>query len=404
MDDLIKECRGCGAETLIKLIDFRDMPIGNNFSPLPNTQRRFPIGLFGCNECDLVQLKHAVFPNLIFGSDVDQAIRAIPEIRMSKRIDPAGKPIILQVGGLSNKEIEGPVNGKNLFVSLEAFLIKRAAENGALIESLEKDFSESAISELLRRYGKVDEVQITNASKGVHPLHLSNISNIPRYLTKLLCLLKENGRVFIRFPNLDQIIKHSQIGYIYHEHQSYFDRDGLIRVMGGFGLDLVFERDSQDNLNVEMTFQRLGGRESKEQLVNDRGRVPGYICNQRLNEFRDIGDRLERVRKRLAESLGQAPPGNYAGYGASVAGVTTMYQTGLDRKLDLLVDDNERKAGLFSPGNNLPVLLTKSLGSMKIECTVILIPRFERGIRRRYSGELGNLQTASLLGILSKEH
>ena len=404
MKDVIKECRGCGASTLTALIELRDMPIGSHFSVLPNTERIYPIGLMGCNKCDLVQLKHNVLPRLIFGFDVDRAIQAISKTLGANQIGLAKKRKVLQIGGLSNREVEESVNGEISLISLEAVLVRMAAEQEAPVESLEEKFSESAIHELLSRYGKVDEIQITNTSKGVHPLHLSNVSNIPRYLSKILYLLKKNGKVFIRYPSLDQIVKHNQIGYIYHEHQSYFDRESLTRVMAKFDLDLISEHAAQDNLNLEVVFQKRGGSEPKPQWVDDRNQAPEYVCNNRLNDFRMIEDRLRLARERLSESLSLVESGRFSGYGASVAGVTTMYQLGLDRKLDFLIDDNERKVGLFSPANNLPVLLSKGLQPMKLDCTVILVPRFEKRIRRNHPENLGNLQTTSLFGILREDH
>jgi len=84
------------------------------------------------------------------------------------------------------------------------------------------------------------------------------------------------------------------------------------------------------------------------------------------------------------------------GYGASVAAIAAMYQLEIDETLDLLVDDDERKAGLYSPRANLGVQSSQRLNSVNAGCTVILIPRFERQILASNRRNLGKIWTTNL--------
>jgi hypothetical protein len=305
-----------------------------------------------------------------------------------------GCPIILWVGGLSRPELEYSEDNDYQVVSLEAFLLNRAVAANASIGSLESLLTEFTTCEFLDLYGSVDEIQITNVTKGIHPLHLSNVGDLSTYLQNLLRLLKQNGKVVVRFPSINEIVEGAHVEYIYHEHQSYFDATSLDILMSAHGLMFVGWRESQDNLNVEMSFENVGNCLTQREF-SAKINVSKDNLETRMFQFQEIDSALSHARSSLRDSWQSCRPKKCAGYGASIAAITAMYQFELDRSIDFLIDDDERKVGLFSPESNIPVMRSEGIESQSIGFTVILVPRFEKQILERSWRGLGQIKTAS---------
>src|SRR5262249_11361510 len=61
-----------------------------------------------------------------------------------------------------------------------------------------------------------------------------------------------------------------------------------------------------------------------------------------------------------------------AAYGASTTTTTLLYHFELEGRVKFIVDDNQLKQGLFSPGAHLPVLPSSELATKKPDVVVIL--------------------------------
>ncbi len=395
MKDRREDCRGCGLSTLLSLIDLRNIPIGGHLSIGQNTESTYPIGLVICANCGLVQLKYEVSPSVIFGQEIGQVIEGCRAACVNKSWVKNACQIILRVGGLSTPELEYSENNDYQVVSLEAFLLYRAIAANAPIGSLESLLTEVSTFEFLDLYGPVEEIQITNVTKGIHPLHLSNVGNLSTYLQNLLRLLKQNGKVIVRFPSINEIVEGAHVEYIYHEHQSYFDAASLDILMSAHGLRLVGWCNSQDNLNVEMSFQNVGKCPTAGEF-SAKINVSKDNLETRMFQFQEIESSLSYARSTLRDSWQSCRPKKCVGYGASIAAITAMYQLELDRSIDFLIDDDERKVGLFSPESNIPVMRSEGIESQAVGLTVILVPRFEKQILDKSRRGLGRIRTASV--------
>ena len=58
----------CDSKDLIPTLDLKNQPLANNFRETPNTDKeeRYPLAINRCQDCDHLQLTHAVDPALIY--------------------------------------------------------------------------------------------------------------------------------------------------------------------------------------------------------------------------------------------------------------------------------------------------------------------------------------------------
>jgi hypothetical protein len=105
----------------------------------------------------------------------------------------------------------------------------------------------------------------------------------------------------------------------------------------------------------------------------------------------DLRARLDRCIEELEKQLKFSVFPELAGFGASVAGISLMYQLRLERRLNFLFDDSDHRLGQLSPEGNLEVkkpIATRSSDSM---ATVILVPLYAETIASKHKGKLGTV-------------
>src|SRR5487761_859484 len=64
-------CRGCGGARLSPFLSLGDLPLANSFltaDQLQEPEPRFPLEVYFCRDCALIQLLHVVNPQVLFSN------------------------------------------------------------------------------------------------------------------------------------------------------------------------------------------------------------------------------------------------------------------------------------------------------------------------------------------------
>ena len=84
-----KNCRICKGQTFKKILDLGAMPPANSFlakDALEATELSFPLTLYFCSKCKLVQLRHVVKPKILFKNYVYQTSASAPLVAHFKNL------------------------------------------------------------------------------------------------------------------------------------------------------------------------------------------------------------------------------------------------------------------------------------------------------------------------------
>ncbi|MDD2751878.1 MAG: class I SAM-dependent methyltransferase, partial [Candidatus Omnitrophica bacterium] len=106
----------------------------------------------------------------------------------------------------------------------------------------------------------------------------------------------------------------------------------------------------------------------------------------RLETFSDFGAKLNNIKEKLQALVKEikASGKQLAGYGASVGVTTLIYELGLGKSLDYIVDDNPVKQNLFSPGFHLPVFASSLIYEKKPEYLLVLAWGYSAQIMKKH--------------------
>jgi len=395
--ELIEVCRGCRSNKLEVALELKPIPLGDRFSIKPNDEPLYPLALSLCEDCGLVQLSHQVISGSIFSeplvrSDIPDPIQADSSLQSRAASSPRK---CLFIGGSLDTDNRG--DRRNLVV-LEDFIYRQVKTGRLNSLPWEETINDELIGALWDEYGEFDEIKFDNSSKSAHPLHFSNVADPRGHVGLLSSVLSRDGVVSIRAPDFTSIMTHGHFGYIYHEHQCYFSTS----TMQGFFKSLGFETQqifsTDDGLNMRYQFVRNKKTQSKTDFCDVEQADASAIRNARDRDLLlEFQSRLQTTSQRVQRELNNVAKVKKAGFGASVATVATMYQLGINEKLDFLVDDSVKLYDYYSPHDNLIVKDARtSYIADRSTVFVVLAARYEDQILKRHPELAGRAITTKM--------
>jgi SAM-dependent methyltransferase len=385
-----EECRICGSRHLSCILDLGLSPLANRFlraDQLEDEEPRFPLDLFVCGDCSLVQLLEVVDPELLFRdyiyvsgtSETMRAHFAAFAGALLSRFDFRPHDLVVEVAS-NDGTFLGNFAGRGLrLLGIEPAVNIAALARRRGIESIGEFFSEDVAEQVRRERGPAACVLATNVFA-----HLDDMNGFVRGLGRLLA---PDGIFVFENSYVRDMIDHLEFDSIYHEHLSYFSVTALSALFARHGM-AIFDVEHQPvhggSLRVFVK------RESAHHPVTaaparfrDEEREAGVCGGPALRTF---ADRVSELRSSLVALLGRlrADGHRIAAYGSAAKGNTLLNFMGIGANLiSYLVDRSPLKQGMFAPGTHLPVLPVERLLEDRPDYTLILAWNFTDEILRQ---------------------
>ncbi len=356
-------CRFCGAGLGTVVADLGMQPLANAYVRPEDLRRMepfYPLRVYVCGECLLVQLEELVSPRALFGdyayfSSYSETwlehARAYAAMAV-ERFAVTGRSRVIEVGSndgyllqyLAEREI--PVLG----IEPAANVAEAALAKG--IPTVVAFFGEAMARRLAAEGTQADLLVGNNV--------LAQVPDLNDFVQGLRVLLAPRGVLTMEFPHVMRLIGENQFDTIYHEHFSYFSLVAVERIFARHGLTLfdveeipthggslrIYARHAADDTRpVGPGVARLRAAEQAAGLT----RVDGYLS---------FGERVKEAKRGLLAFLIAAKRAGktVAGYGAPAKGTTLLNYCGIGRDfVDYTVDRSPYKQGRFLPGCRIPV-------------------------------------------------
>ena len=250
--------------------------------------------------------------------------------------------------------------------------------------TLDEFFTERLANKIVKKYGRAKLVTANNV--------FANVDNVLEWVKALDTLMDQNGLFVFESYYLADLVKNMVFDLIYHEHLNSFSVRPIKFLFENAGMELVkVQKVDTKGGSLRYFVQRLNGP-----LISD-GSVAKMIEEE--NEFglyrKDIYLKMEQnilnLKNQLRGFLSEAKKDGkkIAAFGASISCTTLMYHFEIGEFIDYLIDDNNAKQGLFSPGYHLKVLSSSEAFANNPDYIVILAWRFAEGIIANYKEYFG---------------
>ncbi|HEY6345738.1 MAG TPA: class I SAM-dependent methyltransferase [Bryobacteraceae bacterium] len=376
----VPACRFCGASLRHTFVDLGMSPLCETYpSPteLSRGEHYYPLHVYVCDECFLVQMEAYASPEQIFSdypyfsSYSDSWLKHSEAYceKMAARLGLNGESLVVEVG------------------SNDGYLLQCFLQRGVPVLGVEpagnvaKAAIERGVPTLVRFFGAPLAVQL--ASEGsradlvVGNNVLAQVPDLNDFVAGLKTLLKPAGVLTLEFPHLLRLIQDSEFDTIYHEHFSYFSLRTTVRILAAHGLT-VFDLEQLPTHGGSLRiYVRLTGNPAYP-IQPDVGAL--IAAEERaglakLEGYQGFADQAKQTKLAFVDFLVSAARAgkSVAGYGAPGKSATLLHYCGIGKDLiPYTVDRNPHKQGRFLPGSHIPIYHPDRIRQTKPDYVVIL--------------------------------
>lgn len=376
----MSSCRFCGASLRHTFVDLGMSPLANEFlepTELDQMERFYPLHVYVCERCFLVQLPEAVRPEDIF-TDYPyfssysetwlQHGKAYAEMA-TKRFGLDGRTRVVEIASNDGYLLQYfaargiPVLG----IEPAANVAEAAVEKG--IPTVVTFFGEATAHELANQGKKADLLIGNNV--------LAHVPKLNDFVEGMKVLLGPGGVITMEFPHLMRLMEGNEFDTIYHEHFSYLSFTTVEKVFAAHGLTLF----DVEELPTHGGSLRIFARHAEETSAPVGARVgelrtrEGVAGFTRLDTYLSFGEKVNETKRALLDFLIQAKRQgkSVVAYGAAAKGNTLLNYCGIRSDfIDYTVDLSPHKQGKLLPGTRIPIYAPEKVKETKPDYLLIL--------------------------------
>ena len=208
---------------------------------------------------------------------------------------------------------------------------------------------------------------------------VANIDDLQSLAESVRELLAPQGVFVVESGYLADLVSNLVFDNIYHEHLCYHSVKPLAAFFARHGMELFdVQHVPTKGGSIRVFVQHQGGGRPVNSIVASMIAAEEAQCLYEPATYHALCQTLDRLRHSLLDVVGGVKllGRSVAGYGASHSVTTLLHHFGVAGHLEFLVDDNERKHNLLSPGHHVPVLPSSALRERRPDYVVVLPWRF----------------------------
>ena len=360
------KCRHCAVPLADVFVDLGAAPPSNAFltrEQLERPELHFPLKVWTCAECKLVQVDEVQSHEALFDADyVYHSSYSRSWLAHARRyVEHACDRLAL---GAQSLVMEVASNDGYLLQYVKARGVPcvgveptastaRVARDERGIETIESFFGRGFAERFVAARGRHADLVIGNNV-------LAHVPDIGDFVAGLAAVLAPAGTVTLEFPHLLRLVQHSQFDTVYHEHFSYLSLLSVERILKVHGL-AVWDVDTlaTHGGSLRVWAQHAGHNRAPTSRVDALRLEEASAGMHEPAFYRGLQREAERIKDDfVAFLIEQKRAGKrVAAYGAAAKGNTLLNFAGV--RPDLLpyvVDASPHKQGRFLPGSRIPVV------------------------------------------------
>ena len=355
------KCRSCSNEHLDKIIDLGKHPWCNDFltKERVGTEESYPLELWFCNDCELLQLNYTVpketmFKNHTYVSSTTKTLKKHFLELAKENKEQFGlteNDLILDIGGNDGTQL---LQYKS--IGLTNVLNVESANNISQlsIDSGVRTINDFFNEELIDREVGEKKVKLINAS-GVF-FHLEELHSVIKGIKKSL---QDDGVFVVQFMYAGTMVEKLNFDGIYHEHLCYYTLKSLSNLLSPYGLEIFdsYYSEIHSGSMIAKVCKSGSGFELTERHLRSLEYDKKYTKDAFLHFSKIVSEKKDDLRTLLIKLKSENPETKIYAYGAPAKGNTLLNYFNIDNTLvDKCVEVNELKIGLFLPKSHIPVV------------------------------------------------
>lgn len=358
------QCRVCDSTRLDLAIDLGEQPWCNHFLKPEEVGKEpyYPLRVLYCQDCGTVQLDYTVKKEIMFGdhtylSGVTKSLSA-HFAKVAQEVDERffgdrQEKSVLDIGSNDGTQLKHFQALGYDVLGVESSKTTAKIANDAGVPTLNDFFNLDIVEKLDRKFS------VINAA-GVF-FHLEELHSVTEGIRAALA---DDGVFVVQFLYMKRIVENLAFDQIYHEHLLYYNLNTVEVLLNRHGLAMFDAYLSPIHGGSIIGFVTHQGKREPSARLQEMRQAE---VDEKSNDYQTYLDFARRIEQMKADNLAYLEAAKKAGktiwgFGAPVKGNTLLNYFGIGTQyLDYLVEKNELRRGLVSPGMHIPLLIEKEL-------------------------------------------
>jgi 2-polyprenyl-3-methyl-5-hydroxy-6-metoxy-1,4-benzoquinol methylase len=361
-------------------VDLGMSPLANSYIRADQwnaPERFYPLHVYVCDHCFLVQLEPMARPEAIFSDYAYFSSYSDSWLEHAKRYTAS----VIKRFSLNRQSWVVEIASNDGYL-LQHFIAKAIPVLG--IEPA-KNVAEAALKRgiptQIRFFGVETARELVRGGKQADLIIgnnvLAHVPDLNGFVRGLKILLHASGVITLEFPSLIRLMEENQFDTIYHEHFSYFSLVAVDRVLARHGLK-VFDVEELSTHGGSLRIYACHQNDANQQVSE---RVGELLAREKhsgllnLNHYLSFGEKVKATKRKLLKFLISARKngGTMVGYGAPAKGNTLLNYCGIRTDfIDYTVDRSPHKQGHLLPGTRIPIYAPERIRETRPDYVLIL--------------------------------
>lgn len=386
-------CRFCNKELTELFVSLGTAPLSNTYlnkEQLCKGEMFYPLDVYVCDRCFLVQLSEFESPESIFSDYAYFSSYSETWLKHSKEY--AENMIKLFGINKASRVIE--------IASNDGYLLQYFMQKGIPVLGIEpacnvaKVAQEKGIPTEIVFFGTETAKRLVSEDKSADLLLgnnvLAHVPNLNDFVQGLTILLKPNGIITMEFPHLLRLIEGRQFDTIYHEHFSYFSFLTVDKVFSAQGL-VIFDVEELPTHGGSLRIYIKHQKDKSKSISNRVGKMlekETSLGFSDINKYLGFKDLVKEKKQEVLSFLIQAKKEKktIVAYGAAAKGNTLLNYCGIRGDfIDYVADRSPHKQGRYLPGSRIPIEHPEKIKETKPDYVAILPWNIKEEIMKQLS-------------------
>jgi len=373
------ECRFCGTALSLTVVDLGMSPPCQSFLPperIREMEPFYPLHVFACESCFLVQLEEFVPPEDIFSDYAYYSAYSTSWVEHAREyVEMIQRRLELGAGDLAVE-----------LASNDGYLLQHFVGSGIDILGIDpaanvaQDAQARGVPTLVAFFGSETAQRLADEGKRASLVIgnnvLAQVPDLNDFVAGVQILLRDDGTATFEFPHLLHLLDRLEYDTIYHEHFSYFSFATIVEILSKHGLTTYdVEELPTHGGSLRVYAQPDGGpREvsSRVHALLEREQEEGLRSPERYARFAEEVKESKRALLDLLIRL-RRDGKQVVGYGAPGKGNTLLNYCGIRTDLlDYTVDRNPHRQGYYTPGTHIPIHAPDRIAETRPDYIVVL--------------------------------
>lgn len=380
------KCRVCLSTDLVLILDLGKTPPANAFlrkEDLHKEELHFPLAIYFCRNCTLVQLLDAVDAQILFRDYHYLSGASTPLVEhfkeyASSAIRPyiqSKEDLVIDIGGNDGVLLE--------FVKKFAQVLNvdpadnlRAVSEAKGVPFYNAFFGSKTVPDLLAAHGRPRIVTANNVFAHIDPIR--------DVFAGVASLIGDDGVFIFEVHWVKHLVEENSFDQIYHEHLCFYSLHALKYLVEKSGMkifDVEIVSSQGKSLRVFASKDRPASTRVDSVLAEEER--AGLTTEGSYHEF---ATRVKENKRNVVDFiLNLHKEGKrVAGYGAPAKGNTLLNFYGLGPEIiSYLTDTTPLKQGLFSPGMHIPVVSPDQLRTDPPDYLLLLVWNYKDAVLKK---------------------